>query len=82
MAYATPPSAVPGREPKYAEAMARAQTTLDAELGTAGNNWSSPPVLQGTTGHGMRTPKDLPIMMSLGVPTRVPGVNTASSQNT
>lgn len=33
------------QEPKYAEAMARAQTTLDAELGSEGNNWSSPPVL-------------------------------------
>lgn len=33
------------QDPKYAEAMARAQTSLDAELGTGGNNWSSPPVL-------------------------------------
>ncbi len=31
------------REPGYAEAMARAQQTLDAELG--GGGWSSPPVL-------------------------------------
>jgi PhnB protein len=33
------------QDPKYAEAMARAQATLDAELGTGGHNWSSPPVL-------------------------------------
>jgi uncharacterized glyoxalase superfamily protein PhnB len=33
------------QDPKYAEAMVRAQTTLDAELGTGGHNWSSPPVL-------------------------------------
>jgi len=33
------------QDPKYAEAMVRAQTTLDAELGTGGNEWSSPPVL-------------------------------------
>jgi PhnB protein len=31
------------REPRYAEAMTRAQRTLDAELG--GGGWSSPPVL-------------------------------------
>jgi PhnB protein len=37
--------AVRMRDPKYAEAMTRAQATLDAELGTAGNDWSSPPVL-------------------------------------
>ncbi|MDR2988596.1 MAG: VOC family protein [Nocardiopsaceae bacterium] len=33
------------QDPKYSEAMARAQSTLDAELGAGGNNWSSPPVL-------------------------------------
>jgi len=33
------------QDPKYAESMRRAQRTLDAELGTQGNNWSSPPVL-------------------------------------
>ncbi len=33
------------QDPRYAEAMIRAQSTLDAELGTGGNNWSSPPVL-------------------------------------
>jgi PhnB protein len=33
-------------EPRYREAMARAQQTLDAELGSGGNKWSSPPVLR------------------------------------
>ncbi|HEX6684593.1 MAG TPA: VOC family protein [Candidatus Limnocylindrales bacterium] len=33
------------QDPKYAESMARAQQTLDEELGSGGNNWSSPPVL-------------------------------------
>jgi hypothetical protein len=37
--------AVRMQDPKYRESMTRAQTTLDAELGTGGNNWSSPPVL-------------------------------------
>lgn len=37
--------AVRMRDPNYAEAMTRAQATLDAELGTSGKNWSSPPVL-------------------------------------
>jgi PhnB protein len=42
-----PPAEIAVRmgDPKYGEAMQRAQATLDAELGTAGNNWSSPPVL-------------------------------------
>jgi PhnB protein len=42
-----PPAEMVARmsEPAYAEAMARAQTTLDNELGSGGNNWSSPPVL-------------------------------------
>ena len=35
------------REPRYQQAMAAAQSTLDAELGTAGTGWSSPPVLDG-----------------------------------
>ena len=34
------------QDPKYAEAMTRTQATLDAELGTAGNNWSSPPIVE------------------------------------
>jgi hypothetical protein len=33
------------KQPRYAEAMTRAQATLDAELGSEGNDWSSPPVL-------------------------------------
>jgi uncharacterized glyoxalase superfamily protein PhnB len=33
------------QDPKYAESMARAQSTLDAELGPGDHNWSSPPVL-------------------------------------
>jgi len=33
------------QDPKYADQMARAQSSLDAELGTGSNNWSSPPVL-------------------------------------
>ncbi len=37
--------AVRMQDPKHAEAMTRAQATLDAELGTAGNSWSSPPAL-------------------------------------
>jgi PhnB protein len=31
-------------QPRYREAMALAQSTLDAELGTGGTNWSSPVV--------------------------------------
>jgi PhnB protein len=43
-----PPDEIAARlqDPKYGESMARAQATLDAELGTGGNNWSSPPVLE------------------------------------
>jgi uncharacterized glyoxalase superfamily protein PhnB len=33
------------QDPRYGEAMQRAQATLDAEMGTGGNNWSSPAVL-------------------------------------
>ena len=33
------------KQPRYAEAMTRAQATLDAELGSDGDDWSSPPVL-------------------------------------
>jgi PhnB protein len=33
------------QDPKYGEAMARAQATLDAELSGGKSNWSSPPVL-------------------------------------
>lgn len=33
------------QDPRYAEAMTLAQSTLDAELGTGDNNWSSPAVL-------------------------------------
>ena len=33
------------QDPRYGEAMTRAQASLDAELGTGGNNWSSPPIL-------------------------------------
>jgi PhnB protein len=32
-------------EPRYQQAMADAQSTLDAELGRDGNGWSSPPIL-------------------------------------
>jgi uncharacterized glyoxalase superfamily protein PhnB len=32
-------------EPAYAEAMRVAQETLDSELGSGGNKWSSPPVM-------------------------------------
>jgi PhnB protein len=42
-----PPDEMTARlnDPRYAAAMTRAQETLDAELGTAGRKWSSPPVL-------------------------------------
>jgi PhnB protein len=33
------------KDPRYGDAMVRAQSTLDAELGSGGNDWSSPPVL-------------------------------------
>jgi hypothetical protein len=36
------------QDPKYAESMRHTQATLDAELDTAGRNWSSPPVLTRT----------------------------------
>jgi hypothetical protein len=52
----------PQQEPGYAEAMARAQATLYAELGTAGSNWSSPPVLwpaAAGTSSGTRRQKSL-----------------------
>jgi hypothetical protein len=32
-------------EPVYEEAMRVAQETLDSELGSGGNKWSSPPVM-------------------------------------